>query len=148
MATVPAVTQGTLNRVRCSIVVPNTPTLNITAPYMGKNFATITFEGDFSKLIGTGTGAVVSPEPYVMGTIVVGILRTQSLAASWRTQWESQGSIGSVIIHSDTSSFPAFQLDTCVIQHFDPTAYDGEDPVSRLTIMGVYAINSDLWNLV
>ncbi|MDE1854493.1 MAG: hypothetical protein KGI38_12215 [Thaumarchaeota archaeon] len=147
MATAPLVPQGTLNRVRCSIVVPNYTTLNITAPYMGRNFATITFEGDFTKLIGTGTGGVPSPEPYVMASISVGILRTQALASSWRTQWETQGAIGAVSIFSDTAAFSEFDLSDCVIQHFDPSAYDGEDPVSRLTIMGIYNINSAMWSL-
>lgn len=146
MAT-PIVPQGTLNRVRCSIIVPNYPSLNITAPYMGRNFASISFDGDFTKLIGTGTGGVPSPEPYVMATVSVGILRTQPLATSWRSQWESQGSIGPLSIFSDTAAFAEFDLDTCVIQHFDPNAYDGEDPVSRLTLMGVYVINAALWNL-
>lgn len=148
MANAPLVPQGTLNRVRCSIVVPNYTTLNITAPYMGRNFATITFEGDFTKLIGTGTGGVPSPEPYVMATISVGILRTQALASSWRTQWETQGSLGNVSIFSDTAAFAEFDLIDCVIQHFNPNAYDGEDPVSQLTLQGIYPINSALWSLV
>lgn len=147
MATNPLIPQGTLNRVRCSIIVPNYPGLNITAPYMGRNFATISFDGDFTKLIGTGTGAVVSPEPYVEASIVVGILRTQALAASWRSQWEDTGNIGSVDVHSDTAAFPKFTISTAVIQHFDPNAFDGEDPVSRLTLRGIYYINNALWNL-
>ncbi|MDE1854690.1 MAG: hypothetical protein KGI38_13340, partial [Thaumarchaeota archaeon] len=64
-----------------------------------------------------------------------------------RTQWETQGSIGSISVFSDTSAFAEFDLDTCVIQHFDPNAYDGEDPVSRLTLTGIYYINSAMWNL-
>ncbi len=142
----PIVPQGTLNRVRCSVIVPNTPALNITAQYMGKSFASISFEGDFTKLIPTGTGGVPSPEPYVMASISVGILRTQPLASSWRSQWESNGALGGLTIHSDTAAFDAFPLSDCVIQHFDPNAFDGEDPVSRLTLMGIYYINNDMWN--
>ncbi|WP_455387443.1 hypothetical protein [Petrachloros mirabilis] len=148
MATNPLIQQGTLNRVRCSIIVPNYAGLNITSPYMGRNFATLSFDGDFTQLIGTATGAVTSPEPYVMATISVGILRTQALATSWRSQWETNGSIGPVSIHSDTAAFAAIDLDTVVIKHFDPNAFDGNDPVSHLTLSGVYYINSDLWNQV
>lgn len=79
----PQVPQGTLNRVRCSIIVPSYPALNITASYMSKSFATINFSGSFTELIPTATGGVASPEPYVMATVSVGLLRTQALSASW-----------------------------------------------------------------
>lgn len=72
----PLVAQGTLNRLRCSVVVGSTPTLNVTAPYMGQSFASVSFSEPFSELIGTATGAVTSPEPYVFGTITVGLLKT------------------------------------------------------------------------
>ena len=143
----PIVPQGTLNKVRCSIVVPGISGLNITAPYMGRNFATISFDGDFSRLIGTGTGGVTSPEPYVEATISVGILRTQALASAWRTQWESSAALGSISIYSDTAAFAEFDLDTCTITHFDPNAFDGMDPVSHLTIKGIYYINNSMWSL-
>lgn len=60
MATNPLIAQGTLNRVRCSIVVPAYPNLNITSSYMGKNLATIEFEGEAVPQIPTATGVVDS----------------------------------------------------------------------------------------
>lgn len=146
MANPPIVTQGVLNRVRCSVVIPSDPSLNITAPYMGKSFARIEFEGDFVPQIETATGAVNAPEPYVMATITVGLLRPQALANSWLTQAQTNGGLGSVTIHSDTSAFQPITLTTAVIRHLDPGAYDGTDPIVRLTIRGTYNINSDLWN--
>ena len=143
----PLVSQGTLNKVRASVIVPGTPSLNITAAYMSKNFVTVSLDGDFTKLLGTGTGAVTSPEPYVEATIVVGLLRTQALATTWRTQWESLGAIGDVSIFPDTSAFGEFDFHNCVIQHFDPNAWDGEDPVSRLTLRGIYNINESMWSI-
>lgn len=148
MASNPITPQGTLNRVRSSIVVPNFSGLNITAPFMGRNFVTLSFDGDFTQLIGTATGGVPSPEPYVMATISVGILRTQALSMSWRAQWESNGAIGPVSVHSDTSAFDSFTINDTVIKHFDPNAFDGNDPVSHLTLTGIYYINNSMWNLV
>lgn len=142
----PLIQQGTLNKVRASVIVPGTSSLNITAAYMGRNFVTVSLDGDFTKLIGTGTGAVVSPEPYVEATITVGILRTQPLATSWRNQWESQGAIGDVSVFPDTTGFGEFDFHNCVIQHFDPNAWDGEDPVSRLMLKGIYNINASMWS--
>lgn len=142
----PLIQQGTLNKVRASVIVPGNSSLNITAAYMGKNFVTVSLEGDFTKLIGTATGAVTSPEPYVEGTISVGILRTQSLASNWRSQWENNGVIGGVSVFPDTAAFGEIDFHDCVIQHFDPNAWDGEDPVSRLTIKGLYFINNAMWS--
>lgn len=145
--TIPFVPQGTLNRLRCSIVLASSPSLNITAPYMGRSFARVAFQGNFNELLGTGTGGVVSPEPYVMATVSVGLLRTQALSASWQAQALKNGAIGAVSIHPDSAAYPVISLDNCVINDIDPGAYDGTDPVVRLTIRGIYYINSDLWNL-
>ncbi|WP_181163843.1 hypothetical protein [Burkholderia gladioli] len=147
MATNPLVSQGTLNRIRCSILVPNFTSLNITAPYMGKSFARIALEGDFTDQTGTATGLVNSPAPYVPATITVGILRTQALSSAWRAQWESNSVLGQVKINSDSAAFDAFTLYDTAIRHFDPNAFDGMDPVCMLVLRGSYPINNDLWNL-
>lgn len=147
MATNPRVTQGTLNRVRCSVVLADHPSLNITSSYMGKSFAKITFEGDMVDQEETATGVVNSPNPYVMATVEVGILRTQSLSSSWLSQLQATGALGDCEIHSDTAAFPEITLHNAVIQHMDPGAYDGRDPVVRLTLRGVFYVNNDLWNL-
>lgn len=148
MAFPPFVQQGTLNRLRCSIIVPNISGLNITASYMGKSFATVTFNGQFAELIPTATGGVTSPEPYVMATISVGLLRTQALSASWVGQGQLQSAIGPVTIYPDSAAFPSISLDNCIIRDIEPGAYDGMDPVVRLTINGIFYLNSDLWSAV
>ncbi|NDU91246.1 MAG: hypothetical protein G3I10_01270 [Ferrovum sp.] len=148
MATNPLVSQGTLNRVRCSVVVPAFSSLNITSSFMGKSFATIEFEEPFAEQIKTGTGVVISPEPYVMAKVTVGLLRTQSLASAWLTQAQSASTLGDLYIHSDTSAFPAIYLAQTIIQDLNPGAYDGTDPVSKLILRGVYYVNNDLWNMV
>ena len=148
MAVPPLVPQGTLNRVRCSIVVPTFSSLNIASSYMGKSFASLSFQGPFTELIPTATGAVTSPEPYVMANITVGLLRTQGLAYSWLTQAGQTGSLGSVVIHSDTAAWPEITLIDAVINDIEPGAYDGMDPVVRLSLKGIYTVNSNLWNLV
>lgn len=147
MATNPLIQQGTLNRVRCSVVVPNYSGLNITSSYMGQAFATISFAEPFSELIPTATGAVTSPEPYVIATIGVDLLRTQALALSWLAQAGTQSDLGPVTIHSDTAAFPEITIDNAVIQSIEPGAYDGKNPVVRLSIKGVYYINNNLWSL-
>ncbi len=147
MASNPLIEQGTLNRVRCSIVVPSYPALNVTSPYMGASFASFDFSGPFSQLIPTGTGAVNSPEPYVEGTITVALLRTQALANAWLQQAQTLSDLGAVTIHSDTAAFPANTIYTTVIQELNPGAFDGRDPVVRLVLRGIAYMNNDLWSL-
>ena len=147
MASNPLIAQGTLNRVRCSIVVPSYPSLSITSPYMGSSFASLDFSGPFSMLIPTATGAVNSPEPYVEGTISVGLLRTQSLALSWLNQAQTLSDLGAVTIHSFFNDTATTEIYTTVIQELNPGAFDGRDPVVRLVLRGIYYANNDLWSL-
>jgi hypothetical protein len=142
----PQIQQGVLNRVRCSVIVPNFTNLNITASYMGKSFAKVDFEGNFVEQIETGTGAVRSPEPYVMTTVTIGILRSQSLAASWVSQFQTDSYLGPVNVHPDSSAFPIISINDAVIRHLDPGAFDGADPVVRLTLRGTVNINDKMWS--
>ena len=141
----PLIAQGSLNRLRSSVTVPDFPALNITSSYMGKSFVTVTFDGDFDKLIGTGTGAVTSPEPYVEANVVVSLLRTQALSGAWLAQAQTLSDIGDVSIFPDSTAFPEIDLVSCVIQHVDPGVYDGLDPIVKLNLKGVFLINNNLW---
>lgn len=143
----PYLSAGPLNRVRCSVVITSTPTLNITSQFMGKSFAHIEFEGDFTHQIEVGTGVVNSPEPYVMATITVGLLRSQGLSANWLAQAQNTTILGDVTIYSDTSVWPAIPLSDAVIKSISPGAFDGTDPIVRLTIRGTFNINSSMWSL-
>jgi hypothetical protein len=142
----PFLNAGPLNRVRCHVVVPSTPTLNITPQFMGKQFARIEFEGDWNQQIETATGVVNSPEPYVMATITVGLLRSQGLSAAWLAQAQKTTVLGDVTIYSDTSAFPAISINDTGIRSIDPGAFDGTDPVVRLTLRGSFNINASLWS--
>lgn len=63
------------------------------------------------------------------------------------TQSQTQSAIGDITIYPDSASYPATTLSNCVIQAIEPGAYDGKDPVVRVTLRGVYYLNSDLWNI-
>ena len=142
------VPQGSLNRVRGSLVFQLFPALNITAPYMSRNFITVTLdEIVFVEQFETGTGFVNSPEPYAPAVIVVEILRTQALANNWFQQIQNTASIGTVEVHSDTAAFPSFPVNNASVTKFDPGAFAGKDPVTKLTIRGLTYINSSMWAL-
>ena len=148
MATNPLISQGTLNRVRASLSVINTPALNITASNMGKEMLSLAFEGDASGYIPTATGAVPTPEPYRMATITVHLLRTQSLANNWKSQEELSTSIGDVTVSTNASTLQNYSLTNCTIVGISDLNLNGDDAGYVLRIKGTYLINSALWNLV
>ena len=143
----PLVAQGTLNRLRASVTIPGNSSLNITPPYMSKRFVTVTFDEDLDMLIPTATGGVTSPEPYVMATVTVGLLRTQSLATSWQNQALANSDIGGVSIFPDTTAYGEIDLVNCIIRHIDPGPYDGTNPEVTLTLRGIYYVNNNLWTI-
>lgn len=143
----PLVPQGTLNRIRTHIVLASYPALNVTSANMSRGFATFAFEGNFAAQIETATGIVTSPEPYVMGTCTVELLRTQSLAAAYLAQVQSNVMVGTVTGYSDSVSFPPIVLNNCSIYNFDPGAFDGTKPAVRVVFRGVFTPNAAMWGL-
>ena len=67
MANNPQIVQGTLNRLLASVVYADFASLNVTSSYLAKEAISLGFDGDTSLLIGTLTGAVTSPDPYMFG---------------------------------------------------------------------------------
>lgn len=137
--------QGTLNRLRGSVVYALYPYLNVTAPYLAKEGISIGFEGDTSQLLGTMTGAVTSPEPYIMGNVTMHLLRSQSLSNSYKTQIESFTTLGSVDIITDSDTLSNFSLENCVLQAIRDVTFDGNQPGFIVNLKGVYNINSTMF---
>lgn len=136
---------GTLNRALTHITFASFPALNIGPQNMGESFARLTFEGDWNRQIEVAVGVVTSPEPYVMGTVAVGVLRTQALGAAWWNQLLLTTTIGTMTVYPDTNAFPSITLSTVVVRGFDPDAMDGKDPVIKMTLRGVYYPNGNMW---
>jgi hypothetical protein len=142
----PLIAQGALNRVLTSIVVPSYPQLSAIAPNMSKSLVQLTFDGPFNDQIGTATGIVNSPLPYVMGQLVVSLLRSQLVSGLWIAQAQTQSILGTVTAYPDSPVFPAVSLTNCSITDIDPGAYDGQDPTVKITLKGVFYTNATLWS--
>lgn len=142
----PLVQQGTLNRLRGSVVIPNFPALNVTAGYLGKQAISLALDGDVTQMIDTMTGLVTSPEPYMGATITMHLLRTQALATAWRTQWETLSTLGAVTVHTDTAALGHFDFQNCAVTRAPTMTFDGTDPGFMVEIRGIYYINQSLWN--
>lgn len=141
----PLTQQGLLNRVLTNVVFASFPQLNVSAPFMSKSLAQVTFDESAVDQIGTATGIVNSPKPYVMGQLVINVLRSQPVAALYVTQWESQAVVGSVTAYPDSNTFPPIIFANASILDIDPGAYDGQDPTTKVTIKGVFYTNAALW---
>ena len=96
-------------------------------------------------LIGTLTSAVTSPEPYVYGTVTMHLLRTQALGNAYKTQIETNTTLGSVTVYPDTTAISPFQLNNCVLMSIQETAFDGNQAGLVIRLRGVYNVNSTLY---
>ena len=143
----PLISLGTLNRLRGSVVIPNYPALNVTASYLGRQGIGLSLEGESTGMIAAMTGAVTSPEPYMMVNVTIALLRTQNLATQYKAQLELNSLIGDFTVIPDTSVHPNYQVSNASIQSVREMSFAGEDPVWLATLRGTYYINSALWAL-
>lgn len=142
----PLVQQGTLNRLRGSVVVADFPSLNVTAPYLGEAGISLALEGETTAFINTMTGAVTSPEPYMLASCVVNVLKTQALSDLYKQQMEADARIGQITVRPDTSTLGSYVLVNCAIESVAPMTFNGRDAGFAVTIKGYYNVNSNLWN--
>jgi len=141
----PQIQQGTLNRLLASVVYADFTQLNVTSGYLAREAISLSFDGDTSLLIGTLTGAVTSPEPYIYGTVTMHLLRTQALGEAYSQQIRTNTTLGSVTVYPDTQVLQPFQLNNCVLMSIQETAFDGTQAGLVVRLRGVYNINSTLF---
>ena len=143
----PLVPQGTINRLRGSVVYTNNQTLNITAAYLAKEAISIAFEGDAGILLPTLTGGVTSPEPYQMANVVIHMLKSQSLANIYKTQFETNAVLGPGTVWPDVNTgLSQFNLHNMSIQSVGDLLLNGTTPIFGVTARGFYIVNNSIWN--
>lgn len=143
----PLVPQGTLNRLRASLVYASNPSLNVTAAYLAREAISVSFENDAGRLIGTLTGGVTSPEPYQMCTVTMHILKTQGLASTYKSQFEANTSVGDVTLIPDAATLPNYNLSNAVLMGVSEMTFDGGQPGFAVRLQAIYYVNSNLFNL-
>ena len=147
MASNPLIAQGTLNRLRASVVIPNFPELNVTASYLGKGGISMALQGQNVVNIPTLTGTATSPEPYLMASVTVNLLKTQNLSDLYKTQWELDSRIGDITVTPDAVTLSAFLFRNCSIENVRDMAFSGTDAGMVVVLAGYYPINNQLWDL-
>lgn len=142
----PLVDQGTLNRIRGTVIIVNNPALNVTAPYLGKEGISLALEGAATTFIDSMTGAVTSPEPYQACSCTVSLLKTQNLSALYKAQMELTTLLGPISVTPDSATLPVYDLLNVAIMGVRELRFNGEDAGWVVSLRGYYIINNALWN--
>jgi hypothetical protein len=142
----PLIPQGSLNRLRASVVWPDFPNLNITQSYLGRMGIHLAFDGESTLYIPTMTGAVTSPEPIQLITLTAHLLKTVALASAYEAQRVSSALLGNGTVRSDSIALPVYQIINCAIENVRELSFAGDDADYAVTIKGYYLVNNDLWN--
>lgn len=149
MAGNPNVQQGTLNRLKASVVFAAVPELNVIPAFLGKEMLSIAFDGSATTYVPTATGAVTSPEPYQKATLTIHLLKTQALAPAFKARLEKNSLLGDCTVWPDVQTgqgITNYPLVNCSIENVREVMFDGMNPGWVVVIGGYYIINNDLWN--
>lgn len=142
----PLVAQGTLNRLRASVIWTNFPGLNVTAPYLGSEGISLTLDGDTVTYIPTMTGQVTSPEPYQGITVLMHLLKTQALSTAYKAQMEALALLGNGVVRPDSAALAPYDIVNCSIKGVDTLNLSGKDAGFVVRIGGYYQVNQNLYN--
>lgn len=148
MATNPTLIPGNLNRIRGTILVPGNATLNVTAPFLGKEGIVIAPQSAVVTQMQGMTTVVNSEEPYQIVQVTAAIMKSLALSAAYIEQIKNSPTLGTVTITPDTSTIPAFTLYNVAITNWSQISMAGLQPDFTVTFQGQYNVSQDLWNLV
>lgn len=141
----PQIPAGPISLLETSVTLDSFPSLNITPSYLGKQMVRLAFEGEMTRHLPVAVGVVPSQQVYLIATLTIDLVKSLSLAAQYKAQWESNSFLGDVVVRPDTTVFPAFDLSQVGIVDVREMSFNGEEPDIFVTLRGSYAINSSLW---
>lgn len=143
----PLIDQGILNRIRGTVTWNNFPGLNVTAPFLDKEGITLRLEGEASLQHGTMTGIVQSPEPYMPISVIIALLKTQSLSDAYKAQMENNSVLGPGTVYPDvTSGLTPYAVYNMSIQSVGELLLNGTTPIYAATCRGYWPTNNALFN--
>lgn len=148
MATNPNLIPGNLNRIRGTILVPSNATLNITAPYLGKEGIVIAPQTAVVTQMQGMTTVVNSEEPYQLVQVTAMVMKSLALSAAYISQIQQSPSIGTITITPDTSTLAPFTLYNTAIVNWNQISMAGTQPDFAIVFQGQYNISNSLWNLL
>lgn len=146
MAGNPLIAQGTLSRIRASVLFNSFPQLNVTAPFLGEEGISLRLNGPSTTRINTMTGTVTSLEPYIPTVLTIGLLKTQFLSDLFKQQMETLSTIGDCVVRPDSRVLSPYPLYNCSIDDVNELSFNGKSAGWIVTVGGYYLVNSAAWN--
>lgn len=134
-----------LNRVRANVSIPAYADLDVTAPYLGAEGISVSFQGNVATQLMGLTSTINSEEPYVPSQIRVSLIKSLALSAQWIKQIQDSPTIGTVTVQSDTAQFPSITFYNCVITNVADVSMAGKQAEFQITISGYWSVSNDLW---
>src|ERR1700743_1723349 len=105
----PLIDLGQLNRLKTSVLIPNFPELNVTVSYLGEEGINLRLNGPVTTRVPAMTGSVPSPEPYAPVTLVIHLVKSQTLSVLYKAQMEDLALIGDLTVRPDVlKGLPAY----------------------------------------
>jgi hypothetical protein len=140
------VPQGSLNRLRASVVFPAFPQLNITSSFLGREGLRFTLEGNATDYLPVMTGAVTSPVPYMLCTMTANLVKSQIFANLYQNQLLANTLLGDATIRPDAATLDPFLLNNSVLESVGPMSFAGEEPTFVINFKGYVIVNSAFFN--
>lgn len=142
----PLVDQGVLNLARASMSLIEFPELNITAEYLNRAGITLAKQGTATVQLPTMTGAVQSPQPYMLVSVTANLLKTQSLSALYQAQFQANTVIGDVTVRPDVEEgLNPYALFNCAFDTVREQSYAGGDAGWAVSLHGYWIINAEMF---
>ena len=148
MATNPNLIPSNLNRIRGTVLVPGNATLNITAPYLGKEGITISPQSAVVTQMQGMTTVVNSEEPYQIVQVTAAVMKSLALSAAYIEQIKNSPTLGTVTVTPDTIVLAPFTLYNVAIINWGQMSMAGVQPDFVVTFQGLLPISNDLWSLL
>lgn len=142
----PLIDQGTLNRIRGSVVFPDAPELNVTAPYLGKEGISLAIEGNAVDYLESMTGAVTSPGVYMMATCTLRLLKSQAFSDQFKLRMESNALVGDFVVTPDATTFSPITIQNGAISGMGDIAMGGTTAEVNIMLRGYYLVNAVLFD--
>jgi len=141
----PNIPPGTLNLLNTSVTIPGFPKLNVTPSFLGKHMVRLALDGEVTKHLPVATSVVPSPQIYLIAMVTVNLIKSQSLAALYKAQMDTNSILGDITVRPDSTVFPPFDMDQVAIADWREMSFNGDDADIFVTLRGRYPINSGLW---
>jgi len=133
---------GVLNRLRASVVYNDFPQLNVTSNFLTTEGIRLALEGNATDLLPAMVSLVSSPAQYLAASITMSIVRSSSLAALYKIQFEDTTLMGLVSIFPDTDVLNPFTINNVALESIREMAMAGMEAAIVVTARGYYNVNT------